>query len=425
MSATHPDGHRCRPFELAIPSMPTRPLVGCSACSTPADTGLEQVMSLPSLQPMLWCLPRSHAGRSALPLQRISAVWLIAALGGALEATAAKAAEPATAASSLMGPILRASAQSQAAQGERAQAEPAQGETAQPEPGPGDPAAGDAAPSPWAGTVELYGFAPLRTTGSTTVKGFETDLDLNLGQVLRALTGTAAIRGSVEHGRIGLLTDISYVSVAGEEGRLQEIRTRSIEGPLGRRSLTLTPDGQRSVVASISNIQGIYDLALRYRFGDRETAVARPGSFAVIPYAGVRFVNMQYNLAVQSDGPGRTLTFRGPRLEGSRTLEGLNLQRQQSFGSTVAQPLLGTQAMVFLSPRLRVFARADVGGFGVNNADDYSWNTQLGLGYAIGNSTHLNISWRYLHLGGSNDQVPENAFNINQNGIEAGVKFFF
>jgi hypothetical protein len=28
-------------------------------------------------------------------------------------------------------------------------------------------------------------------------------------------------------------------------------------------------------------------------------------------------------------------------------------------------------------------------------------------------------------LGGSNDQVPENAFNINQNGIEAGVKFFF
>jgi opacity protein-like surface antigen len=362
-------------------------------------------------------------------------VWLIAALGGALEAPVAKAAEPATAASSLMGPILRASAQtepaqsdagqSEAAQSERAQAEPAQGETAQPEPGSGEPATSEAAPSPWAGTVELYGFAPLRTTGSTTVKGFETDLDLNLGQVLRALTGTAAIRGSVEYGRIGLLTDISYVSVAGEEGRLQEIRTRSIEGPLGRRSLTLTPDGQRSVAASISNIQGIYDLALRYRIGDRETAVARAGSFAVIPYAGVRFVNMQYNLAVQSDGPGRTLTFRGPRLEGSRTLEGLNLQRQQSFGSTVAQPLLGTQAMLFLSPRLRLFARADVGGFGVNNANDYSWNTQLGLGYAIGNSTQLNISWRYLHLGGSNDQVPENAFNINQNGIEAGVKFFF
>ena len=272
--------------------------------------------------------------------------------------------------------------------------------------------------------MELYGFAPLRTTGTTTVKGFNTDLDLDLGQVLRPLTGVAYIRGSVEHGRIGLLTDISYVSVQGEEGRVTDIRTRSIEGARGRRSLTLTPDGQRSVDAKIGNIQGIYDLALRYRFGDRESAVAKPGSFTVIPYAGVRFVNMQYNLAIQSQGPDRTLTFQGPRLEGSRTLQGLNLQRQQSFGSTIAQPLLGTQAMVFLSPRLRLFARADV-GIGVNNADDYSWNTQVGLGYAIGNSTQLNLSWRYLHLGASNGQTPENAYNINQNGVEIGAKFFF
>lgn len=425
MSATRRNGHRCRPFESRLPSIPARPLVGCSACSKPSDTGLEQVMSLPSLQPMVWCLPRSHAGRSALPLQRISAVWLIAALGGALEASVANAAEPATAASSLMGPILRASVQADPAQGEEAQGETGLSETAQLERGSVDPAASEGAPSPWAGSVELYGFAPLRTTGSTTVKGFDTELDLNLGQVLKSLTGVASIRGSVEYGRIGLLTDISYVSVAGEEGRLQDITTRSIEGPLGRRSLTLTPDSQRSVAASISNIQGLYDLALRYRFGDRESAVARAGSFAVIPYAGVRFVNMQYNLAVQSSGPGRTLTFRGPRLEGSRTLEGLNLQPQQSFGSTVAQPLLGTQAMLFLSPRLRLFARADIGGFGLNNADDYSWNTQLGVGYAIGNSTQLNISWRYLHLGGRNGEDPENAFNINQNGVEAGVKFFF
>jgi opacity protein-like surface antigen len=291
--------------------------------------------------------------------------------------------------------------------------------------GPDEPAAGDAVPSAWAGTVELYGFAPLRTTGSTTVKGFSAGLDLDLGQVLRPLTGVAYIRGSVERGRIGLLTDISYVALNGAEGTLQEVKTRSIEGPRGRRSLTLTPDGQRSINASIGNIQGIYDLALRYRFGDRESAVAKSGSFTVIPYAGVRFVNMQYDLAVDSQGAERTLTFKGPRLEKSRTLQGLNLQRQQSFGGTVAQPLLGTQAMVFLSPRLRLFGRADMGGFGVNNADDYSWNTQVGLGYAISNSTQLNLSWRYLHLGGSNDQTPENAYDINQNGVEIGVKFFF
>ena len=31
----------------------------------------------------------------------------------------------------------------------------------------------------------------------------------------------------------------------------------------------------------------------------------------------------------------------------------------------------------------------------------------VALGYAIGNSTQLNLSWRYLHLEGSNDQIPE------------------
>jgi len=297
---------------------------------------------------------------------------------------------------------------------------PVAAESASAEPSPNAPE-----PSPWAGSVELYGFAPLRTTGTTTVRGFSTDLDLDLGQVLRPLTAAAFIRGSVEHGRFGLLTDISYVSVKGEEGTLLDIKTRSIDGPRGRRSLTLVPDGQRSVDASVANIQGIYDLALRYRFGEREAAVARSGSFTVIPYAGVRFVNMQYDLALQSEGPDRTLIFKGPRLEGSRTLRGWNLQPQQSFGGTVVQPLLGTQAMVFLSPRLRLFGRADLGGFGLNNANDYSWNAQAGLGYAIGNSTQLNLSWRYLHLGGSNGRIPENAYNINQNGVEVGLKFFF
>lgn len=91
----------------------------------------------------------------------------------------------------------------------------------------------------------------------------------------------------------------------------------------------------------------------------------------------------------------------------------------------MAQPLIGTQAMVFLTPRLRLFARGDLGGFGVNNSEDYSANAQVGMGYAVGNNTQLNLSWRYMHLGGTNDQSPENAYSINQNGVELGAKFFF
>ncbi|MCP9915647.1 hypothetical protein [Cyanobium sp. ATX 6F1] len=319
------------------------------------------------------------------------------------------------------------------------------------------PAAAVTAPAPastWAGSVELYGFAPLRTTGSTTVKGITADLDLSLDQVLRPLTGIAAIRGSVEYNRLGFLTDLSYVSLKGAEGRT--IPGREFEKAFAGREFTRggvtvgvsgpslkASSSESSVAASVGNIQGIYDFALRYRFGDRETATAKAGSFAIIPYAGVRLVDMRFNLGFERETPTRTLSVQGPSV--TATVQGPNqsvsatrpggtatferpsrtIVRTGEFGGTVVQPLIGTQAMVFLSPRLRLFARGDIGGFGVNNADDYSWNTQVGVGYAIGNSTQLNLSWRYMHLGGTNGATPENAYNIDQNGIEAGVKFFF
>jgi hypothetical protein len=45
------------------------------------------------------------------------------------------------------------------------------------------------------------------------------------------------------------------------------------------------------------------------------------------------------------------------------------------------------------------------------------------VGYAIGNSTQLDLSWRYLYLARDNGQ--NTAYTIDQNGIEVGVKFFF
>jgi hypothetical protein len=103
----------------------------------------------------------------------------------------------------------------------------------------------------------------------------------------------------------------------------------------------------------------------------------------------------------------------------------LQLQRQGELSHTWAQPLLGTQATVFLSPRLRAFGRADIGGFGLGGAQDLSGNAQLGLGYAVGNSTDLNISWRYLGLAYDNGAARPNGFTTYQNGVEVGLKFFF
>jgi hypothetical protein len=257
-----------------------------------------------------------------------------------------------------------------------------------PSPAPADAAAN---PKPWAATLELYGFAPIHTTGSTTVKGFTADTDLWLGDLIPLIQMTASARGSLEQGRFGLMADLSYNRIGDELSRT-------------------TRRGLLTGKAAVTSDLGIYDIALRYRLGARESAVAAPGSWTVIPYAGVRIVDAALGVEAQLIGNGPF---------------GLRLQRQGELSHTWAQPLLGTQATVFLSPRLRAFGRADIGGFGLGGAQDLSGNAQLGLGYAVGNNTDLNLSWRYMGLAYDNGATRPNGFTNYQNGVEVGLKFFF
>ena len=255
-------------------------------------------------------------------------------------------------------------------------------------------AATPAKAEPWRSSVELYGPVPLRLDTTTTVvtqnnRSVTTEAVLNLGHVLDNLQWITAVRGSVEKGRWGVLTDLSYTKLGPEDG-------------------ATTPDGLLTGRASVNVSQGIYDLAVRYRFGEPEAAVGTPGQFSLIPYAGIRVIDAQMDVAAQVD-LGNILS----------------VQRQGNFGRTWAQPLLGTQASLFLSPRLRAFARADIGGFGLGGAKDLSGNAQIGLGYAVGNSTDLNISWRYFGVDYNNGDNPDSGFSSYQNGLEIGLKFFF
>jgi predicted porin len=263
----------------------------------------------------------------------------------------------------------------------------AEGQPAPPQDDSGSAAAVSA--TPWRATVELYGLAPLKLDTRTTINGFTTTADLDLGEVLSRLKWASSLRASVERGRVGLLTDLYYSRLAQEGART-------------------TPGERLTGNAKLGASQGIYDLAVRYRFGESEAAVGQPGQFSLIPYAGVRVIDAQLDTKAEIRSNGQPI-----------------FQREGSFGRTWAQPLLGTQATVFLSPRLRAFARADIGGFGLSGHRDLSGNAQLGLGYAVGNNTDLNISWRYMGIEYDNSKSPQSGFKSSQNGIEVGLKFFF
>jgi hypothetical protein len=262
-----------------------------------------------------------------------------------------------------------------------------------------------APPSPWAGTVELYGFLPLKTTNRTTIEGFTAQSDLSISQLLTALSSTFSLRGSVEHGRLGLLTDISYVNLQ-KQAAIESTRGRATERLAAREqgagSVT------RGLRTEVGTEQGLYDLALRYRLGPRENALAESGTVTVIPYAGLRIVDV--GLSIDSI---------------LRSSRGRQRAVSRAYGTPGVQPLLGAQAQVFLAPRLRLFARGDAAGFGIDSADSFSANAQVGLGYAVGNSTQINLSWRYLTMAADNGRQRPSAYELIENGIELGLKFFF
>jgi hypothetical protein len=391
----------------------------------------------------------------------------------------------------------------------------------------------DPATPEWAATVDLFGFAPLRATNTTTVRGFGTPVDLSLWDILDVLNGYVPAAASIEKGRLGLASEVFMFNIKGQG------------------AVTTGPnDGVRADTLVFLK-QGVYDLALRYRFGARESAVGNPGQYTIIPYVGARLASVQFQ--VESDvsasrsgrredrdgrrsRPGRddrdverdsrpdadsltpaapsrspevtrrrfrqgssdrrrnrgdsrgtragapSVTRRGPRsrrpggsgrnrssssvraitssrlvssgserraitvpdprssftprtrpfqdVEGSR-LSGLSsvsgLTLRETIGRVWVQPLLGIKASYFLSPRLKAFVRADIGGLGLAGSEDLSGNAQIGLGYAIGNRTDLLVSWRYLGLAWANGGAGRNEYRYSTdlNGVECRVRFYF
>ncbi len=272
--------------------------------------------------------------------------------------------------------------------------------TAAPGSGPGPaPALRPAAPtpspspSPWAGTLELYGFLPLRTQADLEIGNRSTSFDVGLGTLLSKLKWASSARGSLEYGRLGLLGDVRY-------DRLGSITSRT------------GPRGLVGVKAATAFNATVADLALRYRFGAREAAQGKAGEFSIIPYAGVRIIDANFGVTT--------------------TVNVLRFERQVSreLRHTWVQALLGTQATVFLAPRLRLFGRADVGAFGSGGdgeAQKLTGNAQLGLGYALGRNIDLNLSWRYQGLDWNNGLSgrSQRGISTDENGVEIGLKFFF
>jgi opacity protein-like surface antigen len=83
-------------------------------------------------------------------------------------------------------------------------------------------------------------------------------------------------------------------------------------------------------------------------------------------------------------------------------------------------PIVGARAVASLSPRVFLFGRFDMGGFGINS--DFTGQAFGGLGYQLKPRVALLGGYRYIRV----DYVNEGfIFKTAMSGIMAGAKFNF
>lgn len=241
----------------------------------------------------------------------------------------------------------------------------------------------------WTGSAEPYLHIPFKQFTTVTVNDFHARTQLPPKDLYSLLQFIGNVRGHIERGRVGLMIDGAYLRVAGQA-------SRNIAG------------GLFTGVGNITASMGVYDAAVRYRFGKHELDDSQAGSGTLITYAGVRIIDLWSAVVSEITGPF-----------------GYDSKDQGEVDRTWAQPLIGVSGSLVVVPNLRVFARADAGGFGLSGLQDYTGNAQLGLAYALCPSLRTNVSWRYRQLAWKSWELPRNGLTNDQNGIEVGLKFLF
>jgi hypothetical protein len=241
----------------------------------------------------------------------------------------------------------------------------------------------------WSGSAEPYLHAVMKQFTTATADGFQGRTSLPPTEFFKLLEFLASARGSIERGRMGMMVDASYLRV-------------------GKQFSTNLAGGLFTGAGQITAGMGVYDVAFRYRLGELESDDTQAGIWTVIPYAGVRIIDLWADIDAEVMGPF-----------------GYDQKDQGDVERIWAQPLIGISGSIVVLPNLRAFARADAGGFGLAGLQDFSGNAQLGLGYAVLPSLRTNVSWRYRKLAWKTRELPANGLTNDQNGIEVGLKFLF
>lgn len=210
-------------------------------------------------------------------------------------------------------------------------------------------AGGAQAQSQWDYSLSAYGwFTALSNDLETPFGAVETEL--SFGDIWDDLNIAAFAAFEARNGRWALVTDLNYASL-----------TSGQDTPVGIAFDSVDVDTRLTVLSALA----------AYAIVDRD-------DLRVDLAGGVRYYDLDIDVALNAAAAAN--------------------DRAAAFSESWVDPVVGARMRADLSDAWFVDGFADVGGFGLGNASDLSWQVFGGAGYRFNATWSLRAGYRYLSV---------------------------
>jgi hypothetical protein len=218
-----------------------------------------------------------------------------------------------------------------------------------------------------------------------TVGGLSASVDASFSDIWDNFDQVAALAGRFEawRGDWGFIADGTYSKISTD----QTVQTE------GAGDVNANPEFHISFV----------EMAVAYE-AYRSSGDGHP-QVVIQPYLGGRYNYFKQELQLQSGDQGGTV----------------------GNSDSWIDPMIGAQLEVLLSQAWRLGARGDIGGFGISNCADLSWQIAVGVDWLFVDWASLKLGYQWYYTDYNNDSSGPDAFAFDGTlqGPWLGLTFYF
>ena len=218
------------------------------------------------------------------------------------------------------------------------------------------PRSGDAkSPDDWRFAATLYAWA-INLNGSASVRGNTVDINASIIDIIQKSSSLGAIMGDFEadKGRFGFFADIVWAQLG------IPASAATYRNPIPGVTLSLQANAAATISLTVIEAAGLYEVG-KWSGGEQ--------SFTALDfYAGGRFWNVSSQIDLSLTG---AIAFSDPRLSQFDRSKTIGIADSGSL--YWADPIIGFRLRHQFTPSQHVFAKADVGGFGLTGSSLFSW----------------------------------------------------